>query len=217
MSRCIIVSFEGLDGCGKTTQVRLLHTYLREAGIPVGVLKQPPIDEVSSKLEKALLDQCLINIITNDDEKHLLYMAQALTTEDLYEGEGVLILDRAQHSMIAYTHAMSFRRPVLMEMLTNLLIEHIEWPDMTFFLDISATEACNRKDQQIDRYETLALQELVANGYQSCLNRGSVVRLDGYLCIGDIQRQIRKHLDPLLEMIPLSPEVRADPIGQLLI
>lgn len=213
--RRVVVSFEGLDGSGKTTQVRLLHTYLREAGIPVEVLKQPPIDGISPELEKTLLDRCLIDV-ANDDEKHLLYMAQALTTEDCYSGEGVLILDRAQHSMIAYADAMSFKLPMLMSELTYKLAKWITWPDVTFFLNMSAAEACNRRGQQVDRYETLELQELVCHGYHDCLWQGNVVQLDGTCSIEDIQQQIRKSLDPMLEAIPLSLGVEAGPGSQLL-
>src|SRR5262245_1028799 len=51
-----LITFEGIDGCGKSTQMRLLEQYLLEQGAPVLSTREPGGTELGKKIRSALLD-----------------------------------------------------------------------------------------------------------------------------------------------------------------
>ena len=53
----MIISFEGLDGCGKSTQIGLLSAVLNEHGKKVKVLREPGGNRISEKIRDLLLDK----------------------------------------------------------------------------------------------------------------------------------------------------------------
>jgi len=56
MKRGILITFEGIDGCGKSTQMRLLERYLTERGHSVVSTREPGGTELGKKIRSALLD-----------------------------------------------------------------------------------------------------------------------------------------------------------------
>jgi dTMP kinase len=56
MRRGKLITFEGIDGCGKSTQMRLLGQYLTERGVPVVSTREPGGTELGRKVRSALLD-----------------------------------------------------------------------------------------------------------------------------------------------------------------
>src|SRR5215510_6861406 len=51
-----LITFEGIDGCGKSTQMRLLEQYLIERGLDVATTREPGGTELGKKIRAALLD-----------------------------------------------------------------------------------------------------------------------------------------------------------------
>lgn len=183
-----VISFEGLDGCGKTTQVQLLVEYLEGKDMKVEVLKQPPIDGISNKLQDELLEECLIDVRRSDDEKHLLYVAQALTTEYSYEGGGILILDRGPHSMLAYSSAMTFKRKGFIDALNLMTASSLVWPDITFFLN-GPLELLMSRQSGDGRYEQMPKerQQLIQDAYLEIVTRYGKCRcLDAWWSVEDL-------------------------------
>ncbi len=56
MKRGKLITFEGIDGCGKSTQMRLLERYLTERGLSVVSTREPGGTELGKKIRSALLD-----------------------------------------------------------------------------------------------------------------------------------------------------------------
>ncbi len=67
------ISFEGCEGCGKSTQVRLLKEYLTEKGVPFITAREPGGTEISEKIREIILDKN--NSAMTDATEALLYAA----------------------------------------------------------------------------------------------------------------------------------------------
>ena len=72
MKKCIIVSFEGIDGCGKTTQSKKFFNYLKNKGIDAVLLREPGGTEAGEKIREILLDK---NINISKWTELFLYLA----------------------------------------------------------------------------------------------------------------------------------------------
>ncbi|RKX25269.1 MAG: dTMP kinase, partial [Candidatus Zixiibacteriota bacterium] len=66
------ITFEGIDGCGKTTQLKLAEQYLIERGLPVMVIREPGSTPLSEKIREILLNN---NLHINPVSELMLYVA----------------------------------------------------------------------------------------------------------------------------------------------
>lgn len=100
----MLISFEGIDGCGKSTQINLLKNYLKEKGVKFSVFREPGGTEISEKIRSLLLHE------TDDMDSvtELLLFSAArsqLVTEEILpriERGEIVILDRFFDSTTAY-------------------------------------------------------------------------------------------------------------------
>ena len=105
MSRGYFITFEGGDGSGKSTQIRLLEEHLREAGYDVVLTREPGGTAISEKIRELILDPA--NEEMDDMTEAFLYAAaraqlvSQLIKPALEEGK-IVICDRFVDSSIAY-------------------------------------------------------------------------------------------------------------------
>ncbi len=105
MNRGYFITFEGGDGSGKSTQIRILMDRLRESGYDVVLTREPGGTEISEKIREIILDPA--NSDMDDMTEALLYAAaraqlvSQLIKPALEEGK-VVICDRFVDSSIAY-------------------------------------------------------------------------------------------------------------------
>lgn len=151
----MFITFEGIDGCGKTTQIKLLAEYLDQKGIKNVMLREPGGVKISEEIRTLLLDAHeKIEPIT---ELMLFSAARAQLVETLLKPKlaaGISVLcDRFYDSTTAY---QGFGRGLDVAMIDNInkaATSGLE-PDLTIFLDISVAESKNRTCRQIaDRIE----------------------------------------------------------------
>ncbi|MDD3124909.1 MAG: dTMP kinase [Candidatus Kapabacteria bacterium] len=151
----MFITFEGIDGCGKTTQIKLLAEYLDQKGIKNVMLREPGGVKISEEIRTLLLDAHeKIEPIT---ELMLFSAARAQLVETLLKPKlaaGISVLcDRFYDSTTAY---QGFGRGLDVAMIDNInkaATGGLE-PDLTIFLDISVAESKNRTCRQIaDRIE----------------------------------------------------------------
>lgn len=149
------ITFEGSEGCGKSTQSRMLYEYLKKKGRRVIYLREPGGTLVSEKIRKILLDS-KNNSITPVCEM-LLYMAsraQAVSEiikPALIKGR-VVICDRFLDSTMAY---QGFGLGLRLDYIRRIgeFVSQAIMPDLTIFLDLAVKEGLlNRKSFQ-DRIE----------------------------------------------------------------
>ncbi len=157
------IVFEGIDGCGKTTQINEIFNWLPESNLissssSIIKTREPGGSLLGEKLRELILAKNTDNVPTNLTEL-LLYAADRtehvskIISPALKNGDWVLS-DRFSGSTLAY---QGYGRNIDMEIIKKLEIIACqrEKPDITFLLDISPEESIARRKNQIpDRIES---------------------------------------------------------------
>jgi len=188
----LLVSFEGIDKCGKSTQVELLKNLLSEKDHPYKIFREPGSTSISEQIRRILLSHESSNM--GDLCETLLYSAARaqLVGEKIIPAlkDGFcVILDRYYHSTTAY---QGYGRGIPLELINkvNAAASQGYAPDITFILDISPEEASKRRDEAgRDRLESSSLQffRAVRNGYLKMMeNDPRLVKLDGTFPIDSV-------------------------------
>lgn len=146
----MFITFEGIDGSGKSTQIELLKDKLLEDDHEVAVFREPGGTKISEQIRSILLDADFdIDPVT----ELLLFSAarSQLVAEKvlpLQESGTVVILDRFYDSTTAYQgygrNSVSLKH--IQEL--NEVASHQNEPDLTFYLKISLEEAKKRTEKQ---------------------------------------------------------------------
>lgn len=165
------ITFEGCDGCGKSTQLERLRGYLEEKGVEYIFTREPGGGKISEGIREILLNGK--NAEMSDECEALLYAAsRAQHIHDrvapaLAEGK-VVVCDRYVDSSFAY---QAYARGLGMEFVSKINAFALEsyLPDLTFFIDLSPEEAFLRKHgaDENDRMEQagLTFHKKVYEGY----------------------------------------------------
>jgi dTMP kinase len=132
------VSFEGIEGCGKTTQIALLSEYLKKHAIPHTITREPGGTAVGEGIRKILLNSETIHL-TVASELLLFYASRRQNIQEkikpaLERGE-MVICDRYYHASMAY---QGYGRGIpldFIQKLTDLVCAPYR-PDLTLLLDI---------------------------------------------------------------------------------
>ncbi len=143
----ILISFEGTDGCGKSTQIRLLEEYLIKKGKKVVVSREPGGCKIGENIRNILLDAknsemdpvCELFLYEAARAQH---MAQTVLPA-LNDG-CVVILDRFIDSTVAYQGYGRQLGGETVDILNKIAIGE-KMPDITFLLEISPKAAFERK------------------------------------------------------------------------
>jgi len=199
-----LITFEGVDGSGKTTQLRLLAEFLRERGATVLETREPGGTEISEKIRAILLDPSHSAMVPQTEL--LLYAAsRAQHVEEvirpaLARGE-IVLSDRFFDATTAY---QGYGRGVdyvdilrLNEFATGGLK-----PQLTFILDIPLEvlrERLSQRSAHADRLESLdwAFYERVRDGYRAIADRypTRVVAVDASRDIEAVQADLRREVE----------------------
>lgn len=194
----ILISFEGLDGCGKSTQIQLLAQRLNALGYPVRIFREPGATPLSEQIRQLLLHTA--TDITPVAEMLLFNAARAQLVETALRPaleEGAIVLcDRFDDSTTAY---QGYGRGLPLEMV--LQCNHIATggvkPHVTFFLDVPV-EVAFQRSHGIDRMEQAGHRffERVRQGYWEIARRepDRVIPIDGMRPPEIVHAEIWHHL-----------------------
>lgn len=201
MNKGKLIVFEGLDRCGKTTQVNLLHQGLQNLQIPSIVLKFPNRDTPIGKIIDSYLQNKEHVIFTGENDMplqgkdiddrviHLLFSANRWEMSNyiinlLNSGTNV-ILDRYIYSGIVYSVAKGL---------------NIEWckscdiglpePDIVIYIDCSIKTITERADYGEERYEKTQFLEKVKKMYEMFFNNKFWNNVDGDRTVDEIHSNI---------------------------
>lgn len=146
---------DGPDGCGKSTQTRLLAEWIAAQGVDVVSYRDPGTTLVGEKIRDILLDPAHEGM--GDNVEVLLYMAARAQLwkehigPDLAAGKCVL-MDRWLSSTCAYQGwAGGFGIDKVIKIAADALQR--VWPDVTIVLDVDLETAAGRMQRDLDRME----------------------------------------------------------------
>ncbi len=180
------IAFEGCEGAGKSTQMRLLSEYLQKKGIKHIVTREPGGSEISEAIRKVILNGKFSQM--SDECEALLYAAARAqhlsdTVQPALERGDLVLCDRYVFSSYAY---QGFGRGLDIKFLKNIneyAVQHF-MPDVTLFLNIPPRLAFERKHgaDENDRIEQAgeAFHRRVYEGYLQLLQEypGEIVPVD---------------------------------------
>lgn len=202
----MFITFEGIDFCGKSTQVELLKNYFERKGKSVQVIREPGGTEISEKIRDILLDK-KNNKMFMETELLLFSASRAQLVREkinpfLEQGK-IVISDRFHDSSTAY---QGFGRGLPIDSVLNVhkLAIGETVPDITFIIDIPVEVAVKRKSekthQELDRIEVSSNDffEKVRNGYLTISKKENRFRvIDGTQSIKTIHKLIINYIEEL--------------------
>ena len=153
-SRGKFITFEGIDGCGKTTQAEMLLELLEKQELSISFVREPGGDPISESIRKLLLHS--EEILSDRAEALLMIASRAQLTDKvilphLLNGRW-MIADRYADSTLAYQGGGRGLNSTALEEI-NYFGTYTLKPDLTFFIDISVEEANKRMSVSRDRIE----------------------------------------------------------------
>jgi len=211
MRRGLFITLEGIDGTGKSTQLRLLVQHLKKRGLAVRVTREPGGTRVGERIREILLDSTTTRL-TPLAELALMYAARAQHLQEVIRpalamGE-IVVSDRYNDASLAY---QGYGRKLGTETVRafDRIVCACTQPDLTLVLDLAPRlalqRAQGRKSQQKSKQERFELQGMsfhkrVRRGYLATARkeprRVKVVEAGGP--VGEVQAEIRRHVDAFL-------------------
>ena len=197
----IFITFEGVEGSGKSTQIRLLEKYLQKQGIDHFITREPGGPPISEAIRKLLLD--VNNSEMVPETELLLYLASRAqhTAQWIIPALGlgkIVICDRYTDSSLAYQGAGRRLSANVINVLTSFATRNLK-PDITFLLDIDVEVGQARiQNRKLDRLEKESLnfhmqvrQEFLRLAKQ---HQDRYIIIDGSRGVQEIHELIVEHM-----------------------
>ncbi len=200
----LFITFEGMDGCGKTTQINLLNQYLIKKNLKTFLTLEPGGCEIGSELRQILLHSK--KNISKEAELFLYLADRAQHVKEISQklNEGYFVLcDRFIDSTLAYQGYGRGYDIKKINLLNEIAIDGLV-PNLTFIFDIDAQIAQNRLPNEKDRLESLGIEffKKVRNGYLEIAKNESQKRnfviIDATKSIDEISKAVIENVEKIL-------------------
>lgn len=202
------ITFEGIDGSGKTTQFRMLAQWLREHGREVIETVEPGGTAIGRQIRKILLDPASAGL--HPRAELLLYFASRAQNVDevirpALEAGHTVLCDRFTDSTLVYQGCGRGLDTNVVRNLDRIACRGLG-PDITFLIDIDLETSLQRAKRRNERVgpaesriddESVTFHERVREGYLALARAEPerIVVIDGGMSISDVGRAIREALD----------------------
>jgi dTMP kinase len=192
----LFICVEGLDGCGKTTQTKLLVRKLRKIGWDAVYTAEPSRGKIGQFIKKYCLH----------GEKRTFPIVEALLfAADRFEhverevipalNEGkIVVSDRYVYSSLAYQGATGLDLKWI-----EMINEHAIRPDLAIFVDVEPEAVIKRLKPKKSVMENLETQRKVREVYVKFVEKGKLVRIDGNKSTKEVADDILKVVLRFLE------------------
>ncbi|MCD4796265.1 MAG: dTMP kinase [Candidatus Cloacimonetes bacterium] len=202
----LFITFEGIEGCGKSTQAKLLKQYFTSMGKEVFLTREPGGPEISEKIRDILLEPENKEMLPETEV--LLYMAsRSQHTGEwiiplLNEGK-VVISDRYYDSTIAYQGAARKLNRNIIDIIIDFATFGLE-PDITFLIDLPADIGLSRisiKDADRLERESMDFHQKVRNGFLEIAEyeKKRYIVIDGRKNIEEIKKEVIKKIEDMIK------------------
>lgn len=206
------ISFEGIEGCGKTTQLKLAAQYLRTLKIPVGTTEEPGGTPLGKKIRNILLNRGPFEICA--EAETLLFVAaraqhvREVILPSLARGQWILC-DRFSDATAVYQGCVRGIDEAWIRQLDSFATSFLK-PNLTLLFDLPAETGLHRAMQRMtgipensreDRFEQegLNFHEKIREGYLALARQESerFRIINAAADIPSIHREVCRHLDVL--------------------
>ena len=193
----MFITFEGIEGSGKSTQIKLLGENLTQRGYTVKIVREPGGTELGEKIRNIFLSSSEEKI-DPFSEVMLLYASRKNLDVNVIrpnlQANNIVIADRYSDATIAYqSHGKGLDAQVIKHIHN---FSNISNPNLTFYIDINENLSKQRiSGREIDRMERESLEffSRVRSGYlEISRNNNRVHIIDGEKSIDQISIDILK-------------------------
>jgi len=207
----LFVTFEGIEGCGKTTQINHLASFLRGISRSFLVTREPGGTEIGEQIRQILLTSDSVGMEPMAElflyaAARVQHLSQAISPA-LREGK-IVLCDRFADATVAYQGFGRRLDLVWVEEMNARAMGNVK-PDLTFLLDLPVEEGLRRawkrmenRTAQEDRFEkeSLEFHQRVREGYLILARRDPqrIMILDGMRDEQTLHQEIVSHLTPAL-------------------
>lgn len=197
----MFITFEGIEGCGKSTQAKKLHEFFIKKNIEAILTREPGGTKVGEKIREILIDE-KIEKLSAKSELFLNFTARLEHVENLIKpaltAGKTVICDRFFDSTFAYQGSAFGLDEKLISEVQKMTIGDFA-PDITFFIDVDVEFAFQRikNRSENNRYEKLGIDfhQKVRDGFvKRALENKRIKTIDGSKSIEEVFTQITNYL-----------------------
>ncbi len=190
------IVLDGPDGCGKTTQQKMLSEWIQGQGVEVVCFRDPGTTAIGEQIRNILLDTAHVGM--GDNVEVLLYMAARAQLWKEYiqpalEQGKCVVLDRWITSTCAYQGSAGGFGVDNVIRVANHSLDRV-WPDITLILDVDLKTAAGRMNRPLDRMEQKgkAYHQKVREGFLGlCGHYPNIIKMDAAGTPDVVQQQIQ--------------------------
>lgn len=202
----MFLTFDGVDGVGKTTQMKLFCQWLTQRGHEVTTCRDPGSTQLGESIRRILLDRHGTPIDRRSEM--LLYMAaRAQLVEEVIrpalDAGRTVVSDRFLLANVVYQGYAGGLDVDQVWQVGQIATGGLT-PDLTFLLDMSVEQAAQRLDREPDRMESqgAAFLRRVRDGFLAeAARRDEIVVIDAARDVGQVQAEIRRAAEAALQRI----------------
>lgn len=192
-----LIALEGPDGCGKSTQVKMLSEWLDSNGLEVETTKEPTDNPIGKVLRENLEDKINLSL----EAEALLFAADRAqhiseTIQPQLEKGKIIVTGRYVYSSLVYQRVRGLSKEWI-EQINKPAIK----PDLSIFIDVppeTGLERVNSSGNPDKFEENLELQKKVRNTYRDLAEEKNIPIIDGTLSKEKVQKKIRKKVQDIL-------------------
>ena len=200
LKKGVLITFEGIEGCGKSTQIEKIFKFLKKRKIKCIKTREPGGTRLSEKIRKLIIYD-LNNNEDNLTELLLLFASRSnhfIKMSKYLKKKYVVICDRYIDSTYAYQHYEQGQSLKFINSLQKKIDNDVK-PNITFFLDVTPNISKNRvfkrkKQDRFDMYNKTKMNNLRKSFLKLAKKYKRIVKIDGSKNENEVHDEIIKIL-----------------------